>query len=1613
MNVSSLMNGVGSSCETETAELVGAAEVAPVKTAATIGAIALAHFTAQLAVAHFIMLKWVILFAVKAGFVFTLPGELTLSHTLAFRILAFLTEPVRSLPLPAWTWENRVTALLLAAVNSAIWGVCLGALVSGVGRGPWLPRSLAATLAWVFRLPTIPFARATRRVRRSAIISSPAERNNGRNGCVQRARISHYRSTEDGSMNESNWRRRSSSARAVLLLVSLANPLRAAEAEAKPVLEKLMKSPAVFVENRGQWADESVRFALISRGANVGLTDEGPRVQLFQPEDDSSESRQKVGHANPGDLNGPAVGDGAVGTSRSTRHNPKGTSAVPARMKEFSARFVGARRVTPMGEGKSEQVFHYRRGEPGRWRENVPAWDMVVYRGLYEGIDLRVTGRQAGVKYEFMVAPGADWRQIRVRYEGIERLVWREDGTLFLHLGEGWAALTDGAPLIYQEVGGRSKEVSGRFLLLADKTCAFDITGDYDPERPLVIDPEIEWSTYLGGSDGDSGQGLAVDSTGCIFVTGTTMSSGWVSGGFDETFDGTSDVFVAKLSPAGAHLWSTYLGGSDEDAGTGIAVDRMGNVFITGWTKSSGWVRGGFDTSWNGGSWLGDAFVVKLSAAGEHLWSTYLGGESGDAGNAIAVDSAGNVLVAGETSSDGWVRGGFDTSREGHAGFVAKLSPAGAHLWSTYLGNFLTFAYGIAADGAGNVLVCGATQPLSDWVSGGFDTSQHGNADAYVVKISPAGKHLWSTYLGGGGMDIANGIAVDSSGNVLVVGLTQSDGWVSGGFDTTFHGENTGYGDAFVVKLSTAGEHLWSTYLGGSEPDTGEGIAVDGSGNVLVTGATKSCDWVNGGFKTICEDRYDSKAFVAKLSSTGAHLWSTYLGGNNGDGGSGIAVDDPGHVVVAGWTDSSGWVGGGFDTSYHGGTDAFVARISDPLVTGDVGALQVLVDPPEACNAGARWRRIGAYMWHLSGDTETGIPVGTQIIEFKEVDFWDKPANLTVSIVKDDIARVSARYVRQAGSLQVTISPQEAIDTGAQWRRTGTTNWFNTGETENGVPAGVCAAEFKDLLGWIAPAPLSLTITNSQTTSASATYERSAVNLVWSTYVGGEEDDGINAIAVDRDGNVLVTGTTISSGWVSGGFDTNHHGNVDAFVMKISPAGKHLWSTYLGGDGEDGGSGIAVDGEVNVLVAGTTGSSGWVSGGYNTVFGGFYRDAFVAKLSANGAHLWSSYLGGPQDEFGSGIAVDGLGNVLVTGSTWSSNWVSGGFDTDYHGQGGDLPDGFVVKLSPAGAHLWSTYLGGGNADNGNGIAVDSKGNALVTGDTKSPGWTSGGFDTTYNPGPPAFADAFVAKLSPDGAQLWSTYFGGDIPDYGHSIAVDAVGNVLVTGTTWSAWGPLDWNEDAFALKTSPDGAYLWSTYLGGRDVEYGLGIAVDAVGNVLVTGSTWSSGWVERGFDGSYNGNEDAFVFKMSPDGARLWSSYIGGGDSDVGYGIAADRKGNIFVGGATRSSGWVAGGFDTNFHGGWSAGTDGFVTKISEGPGQSDIRVTTVAVDAGNGKLEFEAAGYAMAGLAVETTDSLANPIHWAVESNATITPIAPGRFAVQLPLRGGTCYCRIRASQ
>jgi len=440
----------------------------------------------------------------------------------------------------------------------------------------------------------------------------------------------------------------------------------------------------------------------------------------------------------------------------------------------------------------------------------------------------------------------------------------------------------------------------------------------------------------------------------------------------------------------------------------------------------------------------------------------------------------------------------------------------------------------------------------------------------------------------------------------------------------------------------------------------------------------------------------------------------------------------------------------------------------------------------------------------------------------------------------------------------------------------------------------------------------------------------------FATYLGGSGQDDGNAIAIDSGGNAYITGDTASTDFptVTGDYRTSNAGGLDVFVTKISPDGQTLlYSTYVGGSGNDIGSAIAVDAFGDAFVAGQTASSTdfpHTTGAFQTTFGGGDTDAFVLELNPSGSTLtYSTYLGGTGYDAALGIAVDNSGNAYIVGSTTSSN-----FPTHNAKQNSMVgqSNGFVTKLNPSGnALVYSTYLGGGTGDFASAVALDSVDQVYVTGATQNSGFptTHGAFQTSCGTAANCnggLDDAFVTVYTQDGSSfLYSTFLGGEEADQGFGIAVDSAGDAYVTGATLSTLFPVKsaiqktygGNQDAFVTVFNAEGTgLLYSTYLGGSLNETGIGIAIDGSNNVYVTGQTASSDFpTANPTQVKLGGDNDAFVAEISSTGPTLvFSTYLGGSldeNSSIANGtlgaiggIAVDHEGaSIYVTGNTSST--------------------------------------------------------------------------------------------------------------
>jgi alpha-tubulin suppressor-like RCC1 family protein len=557
--------------------------------------------------------------------------------------------------------------------------------------------------------------------------------------------------------------------------------------------------------------------------------------------------------------------------------------------------FVNAHKSNPVSDGPSSH------GVPGDTQRTAPL-SRVTYANLWDGVTLTYDAPGgAVVRSTYRIDPQASPENIRLRYNAPVSV--ESDGSLRISFHTG--AMNESAPQAWQERGGKRVPTQIAFSQRGRDEIGF-VVGEYDRSEPLFIDPTLTWTTFLGGSGADEGWAVAVDGSGNVYVAGQSYAS-WGSpvrayGG------GNYDAFAAKLDSSGNLIWNTFLGGSGDDEATGVAVDGSGNVYVSGLSSAS-W---GSPVRAYGGSY--DAFAAKLNSSGNLIWNTFLGGSGDDGGTAMALDGSGNAYVAG-VSSASWGSPVRAYSSGNYDAFAAKLDSSGNLIWNTFLGGIgADEAAGVAVDGSGNAYVAGYS--AASWGSPARAFS--GNYDAFAAKLDSSGNLIWNTFLGGSGTAVGNAVAVDGSGNVYVSGLSSA----SWGSPVLAYGG--GVYDAFAVKLGSSGNLIWNTFLGGSGDDEAWGVAVDGSGNVYVSGLS-SASW--GSPVRAYGGSYD--AFAAKLGSSGNLIWNTFLGGSGDDYGYGVAVDGSGNVYVSGLSSAS-W--GSPVRAYSSGYDAFVAKISDAPV---------------------------------------------------------------------------------------------------------------------------------------------------------------------------------------------------------------------------------------------------------------------------------------------------------------------------------------------------------------------------------------------------------------------------------------------------------------------------------------------------------------------------------------------------------------------------------------------------------------------------------------------------------------------------------------------------------
>lgn len=593
---------------------------------------------------------------------------------------------------------------------------------------------------------------------------------------------------------------------------------------------------------------------------------------------------------------------------------------------------------------------YYRGNDPKKWREGVPHYARVRAKSVYDGVDLVYYGNGRRLEYDFIVAPHTDPSKIELVYEGTESMRVDKDGALVLVTASG--ELRQRKPLVYQEAEGKRVEVAASYRI-EGQAVRFELAR-YDAEKPLVIDPILEYGTYLGGDADESATAVFSDSTG-VWVAGSTRSLNFPLMNPADSARSDYEGFVTKLNATGTALvFSTFLGGASLDLIAGMSVDGAGNAFVAGQTDSQDFpIAAAYQATYGGG---GDAFAARLSPSGALAFSTFLGGALLDYCRQIVVTSTGVTL--GCTSLSPNFLG--DTIQGPSRPVLARLSLNGANLIFSKTLVGAAFFEALAADGSGAVYIAGyaganGSLPVTQ---GAFQPANAGAEDAFVAKLNPAGDQwVYVTYLGGGGRDYGMAIAADAAGQAWVTGITNSSNFpIRHAYQSALApGAYCCASDAFLTVLNVTGTALvFSTYFGGSGGDVGTKLALLPNGGVVIGGTTGSPDFpIVAGWRSETGNTV-SETFFAKFTSSGALAYCSYLEPGISPSLQALAPGPAGSVYVAGGISPGGNASslvtpGAYDKE-SSGVEAFVARFADgppPVhvtVTSNPVGRQVIVD---------------------------------------------------------------------------------------------------------------------------------------------------------------------------------------------------------------------------------------------------------------------------------------------------------------------------------------------------------------------------------------------------------------------------------------------------------------------------------------------------------------------------------------------------------------------------------------------------------------------------------------------------------------------------------------------
>ncbi len=946
--------------------------------------------------------------------------------------------------------------------------------------------------------------------------------------------------------------------------------------------------PLSFEVNQGQ-VDSRVRFLARGKGYGIFLTDNGAAFSL----------------------------------GGSTLHMHLQNAAT-------SARITGVDQLP----GKVNYIVGNKSSD---WRTNIPTYERVRYEQIYNGIDLIYYGNQRQLEYDFVIAPGASFKQIRLAFDGAGKLNLNRSGDLIIKSGA--QAITLLRPKAYQDIDNKRREVSVRYSLKPRGEVTFKV-GNYDKSQPLVIDPLLVYSTYLGGSGQDTGNGIAVDSSGNVYIAGQTVSPEFPTTlPLPAAYGGNTDAFVTKLNANGSALvYSTFLGGNLNDVATSIAVDNAGNAYVTGETNSGNFpVLNALHPTLSGNP--SDAFVAELNSTGSaFVYSTYLGGHSDDSANAIAIDNSGNAYVAGSTSSTDFpTTNPVQANRSGHSIFKSTNAA----------GDWAPSDSGLAA----SLIIDLAFQP-------GNSSIIYAATDTGLFKSTDSGAN-WSL-LPASPSFIYSDLALDPVNPAIIYVATNGGVFKSTDGGNSFTPSNNGIGTSVqtIVVNPVTPNILYATVGGGPYFKSVDGGA-SWSQN-FVSGASR-VDSITINPNTPTTLYADTNRGISRSTDSGANWTELNTGIPDFLSVNSLTIDPAQNVIYAATTF------GIWKSAIGSNTWANIGNVF-------FSVLSVAFDPTNAsvlyANTAVQIRKSidGGNSWN---ESNTGYP-GTRIASLVVNPM--QPSTLFIGTTSTSDVFVTKLSAGGASQIYSTYLGGNLLDQGNGIALDAAGNAYVTGFTSSFDFPTANALQANRGDSFNASGDAFITKLNP---SGSA--------LVYSTYLGADFNDAGRAIAVDTNGNAYVCGSTGSQFFPTVNAFQSQNASLfnDAFVTKINTAGSALiYSTYLGGINSDDCLGITIDAAGSAYITGNTDSHDFPTvAPVQAALNGPFNDAFITKLAPSGSSLvQSTFLGGTNHDGGRGIALNSSQNVYVVGTTSSIDFPVQNPLQPSFGGGSDV---FIAKLAPA------------------------------------------------------------------------------------------------------------------------------------------------------------------------------------------------------------------------------------------------------------------------------------------------------------------------------------------